>query len=403
MISCVTSAFRGSVRALADPPLFLPQTFLVVLFCLTSLWTATFTGLAIIVGYRFTQELPQSALMLKVLRSVAMLSTTTLFLPSTSILFRSAYCPAGEVWHGTAIECFGPSYMVILVTIVVLLSIFCTLCLIVAAVFIDQSVTSESWDAKTTGRVELVMLVFKVGFAFVFNVIEESTPMPVLALVLLFSAVMWVGLNVRRMPCIHNWVDELTIGLASMYAWAAIWFAVCVFTHMDVGIIIITGMPFAGLAVAYSLGAWTRYLVSTPLAELTSANHIDLWARHRAVHAEKLERHAKEAGMSHQQGDSPAAAGHRPGHLELDFEKHRKLLLDEAEAGFKRMVSHCLSAVHNRRGGSSGDGSMLCEAYMRTAQFYKSFKSNHFQELTMLHKAAQTTGSFLDMDIQFFV
>lgn len=71
-------------------------TAYLVVLSLAMAWTATFVGIALFVGYRFSQQQPQIGALLHILRSVAWLSTTVLFLPFLSVLVRAFSCPQSD-------------------------------------------------------------------------------------------------------------------------------------------------------------------------------------------------------------------------------------------------------------------------------------------------------------------
>lgn len=95
-------SFPAAIDHVPSPP----QTIFMITFVFTVLWTTAFLGLVGVVGYRFTQQVPQSPITLRLLRAVAMLSATTLFLPFTSVLFEATKCSAGGYWYSTSLACF---------------------------------------------------------------------------------------------------------------------------------------------------------------------------------------------------------------------------------------------------------------------------------------------------------
>ena len=126
-------------------------------------WVFLFLSLAGWVSYAFVEDIPQTPLVLHMLRPAAALSTTVLFLPLTSVLFRSLACPDDyNGWMDTGWDCGGLQRVLIAVFITTLLIAFCALTLFVAAVYIDRSPTSISWGARVSGRPEVMLLGVKL-------------------------------------------------------------------------------------------------------------------------------------------------------------------------------------------------------------------------------------------------
>ncbi|KAA0156953.1 hypothetical protein FNF28_06581 [Cafeteria roenbergensis] len=83
-----------------------------VMFFLGIAWVLIFISLSVSIAVAFIREKKQSEFALRLFRGVAVLSTTVLFLPVSSLLFRSYSCSAGsdisgstDDWLGAGIPC----------------------------------------------------------------------------------------------------------------------------------------------------------------------------------------------------------------------------------------------------------------------------------------------------------
>ena len=74
----------------------LSEDIFAVLFWASLVWTGTFLALFTLVGYRIATHGPQQAWHLKLLRSVALLSSTALLVPTISASSRPL--PAPHTW-----------------------------------------------------------------------------------------------------------------------------------------------------------------------------------------------------------------------------------------------------------------------------------------------------------------
>lgn len=102
-----------------------------VLLALAAAWAVIFVAMAAVIGCAFVQERKQSGLLLRSFRAVAALSTSALFLPISSLLFRAFACDAGSSatggWLGTAMKCNDPVRVGVLVAIAIVLALFAVL------------------------------------------------------------------------------------------------------------------------------------------------------------------------------------------------------------------------------------------------------------------------------------
>lgn len=94
-----------------------------------------------------------SAMSLKLLRAVAMLSSTVLFLPFVSILFLTFECDANAEWIvNSQLTCYSGIHIAFVVVVTLLLPYFILLSVLIAGVFFDRNLKSDSVNAQIHGK-----------------------------------------------------------------------------------------------------------------------------------------------------------------------------------------------------------------------------------------------------------
>lgn len=94
----------------------------------------------------------QSALSLNVLRSMAMLSATVLFIPFVSVLLQTFDCEGGHWIVFSSFECVSGVHIVCIVLVSFLIPAFIGLSVFMASVFFERDIQSESINAQVHGR-----------------------------------------------------------------------------------------------------------------------------------------------------------------------------------------------------------------------------------------------------------
>ena len=94
-----------------------------------------------------------SAMSLKLLRAVAMLSSTVLFLPFVSILFLTFECDADGEWTvNSQLTCYSGIHIAFVVVVTLLLPYFTLLSIFIAGIFFDRNLKSDSVNAQIHGK-----------------------------------------------------------------------------------------------------------------------------------------------------------------------------------------------------------------------------------------------------------
>lgn len=192
-----------------------PEVFLAVLV-IAVIWTSTFVGLAVWVAYSFSSNIPQIDIVLRTLRSMAWLSTTVLFIPISSLLFRALACPPElDTWMNTGHKCYSPMHVAVIGVVALTLPFFLLLSMFTSASFVDRSMTSRSLDAKRNGRVDTLIIVIKVVLGFAYNVLEQELGSWPITALLVISGVIMTGAYFEQRPYYNPKLNHLLTGKCS--------------------------------------------------------------------------------------------------------------------------------------------------------------------------------------------
>lgn len=87
------------------------------------------------------------------LRTIAHLSSTLLFIPIVSVLFRTYDCNTGGSWVVTpSISCYHGLHIGVALTMPLVVFAFSVLCLFKVAVAFERNIKSTQLDAKVHGE-----------------------------------------------------------------------------------------------------------------------------------------------------------------------------------------------------------------------------------------------------------
>ncbi|KAA0171780.1 hypothetical protein FNF28_00416 [Cafeteria roenbergensis] len=270
-----------------------------VLLALAAAWAVIFVAMAAVIGCAFVQERKQSGLLLRSFRAVAALSTSALFLPISSLLFRAFACDAGSSatggWLGTSMRCNDPVRVGVLVAIAIVLALFAVLAGFVTATFIDREPASSTWTARLHGRVDLAMLVLKLALTAVYNLSPaDLVGDPVVTVALIVAGLAWYATIFRELYMINSAGNVIVGASAATFLWSAM---VLGFAQLAPGSDQTAMLIAGGLLAALAGGALVRQelerVASLPLAQLRSAAHILAWANYRVNLAEVISKEAQ--------------------------------------------------------------------------------------------------------------
>lgn len=278
------------------------------LFAIAVSWTTLFVGLSFWVAWSFSQQRAQSGVVLRLLRSMAWLSTTILFLPFSAVMFRALTCAGTDGWVNTGIECYHSWHLLTVMAVALVLPCFFALASFTAAVFVDRNVKAPSLSSAINGRAEAAMLVVKVVLTFVYNVLidalRDSWVVPMLVLV---SGFCWVGVAQLYRPHFIAWVNDLHTGarraellicsrvtaarrsppsparlhagLGTAYLWASIMLIIAKAYDgpADWTAAVLLGMATSGIAGAACSRIRQQRVASMPLSKLRSLYDYHVW------------------------------------------------------------------------------------------------------------------------------
>lgn len=250
-------SFNGLETNLSEAAKFL-------IFVGSASWILVFLGILVLSQTTSTSRLQkrsQNALLIRTLRATALLSTKPLFLPLSASLLRILRC-SEQTWLGTAIACWSPGHISLLVFTLCILMIFTILSLLIAAVVIDRDPTSTSWNAKIHGRVDVCMLCVKLLLAFLYNVLLDSTSIVLVALLVLASAVVWMSLTFKWLPYVRMEANYLELMFGGLYCFASICFLLAQFLdELNIGLMfLLAAVPVAAASWAIP-SSWFRSIV----------------------------------------------------------------------------------------------------------------------------------------------
>jgi len=189
-----------------------------------AIYVASFLGLTILTAYNYHFDLPHSSFVLRILRAVATLSTTILFLPLSSVLIRGLGCTASHSdWMGTGLECWSPGRIVIAVILAILLIGFALLSLIVTTVYVDRNPVSQSWIAKTNGRIDAFALGVKFTLAFLYNAVgTKLIGAAGTTVFLILVGIITTWLYATYQPFVRAWVNAFNAGMWAIFTLSAV-------------------------------------------------------------------------------------------------------------------------------------------------------------------------------------
>ncbi|KAA0175508.1 hypothetical protein FNF27_02919 [Cafeteria roenbergensis] len=357
-----------------------------VMFFLGIAWVLIFISLSVSIAAAFIREKKQSEFALRLFRGVAVLSTTVLFLPVSSLLFRSYSCSAGsdisgstDDWLGAGIPCDNVWRMICLGVVAVLLVLFFILAMFVAATFVDRHPGSLRWAAKSHGRVAIALLVAKVILTAIYNVSPAAARSLGTCIALIITALGWLVALYRELPMLRPVANALRAGSATAFLWASVALLVAMMMPgHDVSVMTLVGIPVAALAGGMLVLTEARRVVSGKLSDCVSVSHIVLWASARVQEAEQIQHKAEGTPVA-------IAIDRLASAFSLKYiEQTENYTDDSLEADEARMLSLLAAAEEAYRTAMKSEASGL--ALVAAAKFYEAFSPHKQQEVDCIGK-----------------
>ena len=273
--------------------------------------------------------------MLKLLRNIATLVSSVLFIPSLGVTFRWLRC-SGLSDTLPDQSCFTGLHAFVSSLVFLTTPIFVALCVFTQVVFIDRNPLSDMFGAKVHGRVEAVMIMAKVALVILFNAVVDIAPPGLTFAVCFVTAALWVGLLVKRQPFISPAMNDLRSGFGAVFAWVTLMAGyVLLAPRRDIGVLAMAGLPVSFGLGWYASRTYREAVAAAPLKALASWQDVDLWARTRIRLQARLRTEQRRQGLAR------TAAG-----------KRQRGGKGVQEAGPTSTAAHSHAARGKRRGGA---------------------------------------------------
>jgi hypothetical protein len=193
-------------------------------------------------------------------------SATFLYIPFSAMLLSVYNCsheahPLGDAhpdfWLDAGYVCYEGAHLGLLVISTVLTAVLFLLALVFTAVFIDSHPLSPNIGCKSTGRVDIILLVAKTALVVVGDVSLSKMGHNgawVLAATNLACALVWLWSTLHMMPYYHDAMNIYSSASAAIYAFTAVCYLLQV-----------------GLAEAVGFDAAVMWYTCVPLAAAVGA------------------------------------------------------------------------------------------------------------------------------------
>lgn len=192
-----------------------------MLFYVSLVWVLGLLACAIWVGYSFAQENFAALWPLKLLRLIAQLTTTALFIPITGVLMSVFTCNSGESWGNADIKCWDSIHSIITLLVSIIIILFGILSAIVVSAFFDRNPLSDNITSMVHGRVAVAMILLKAALALVFTQVNTISAWWT-AITCILTGVAWLSMFVVFLPYYSHAMNKMQAAFAFVYLWAGI-------------------------------------------------------------------------------------------------------------------------------------------------------------------------------------
>jgi hypothetical protein len=351
---------------------FDPQSVFLTAFGLAITFIVCLLGLMSWVAYNSMKQLPQSNIMLRVLRWLATLSITALFLPTVMLLLSGTMCDSvTNSWHGSTIRCNSGGHVGIVILCVMLLIVFVVATSVLACSFIDRNPISDELAARFNGRLDVFMMQCKTLLAILYTVAFDRMSFGFLLALLAIVGVSWMYLFGRVMPLAAPNMNEFKIGGIAIFCWLTLCSILAHALGHDVGVAVVFGTPLAGLSFALLTHARILVISKASLNDLRSASPLTLsfWGRLQIREV----------------------FGHKA---------HKDKYIDEIETNVMSRADHVKTIEQAFIWAADRDGSASGLIHMQYSAFCRLAHKYNFAEVAALQKAFHASSW---LDVQFFV
>ncbi|CAE7941284.1 unnamed protein product, partial [Symbiodinium sp. KB8] len=149
-------------------------------------------------------------------------------------------------------QCYNGLHLAGAIVIFLTLPPFIGVAGVTAACYVDHALRGATYNTKTHGRADTVLLIGQVLAIALFELSEPRSSMWFKVLVLLALGVYWVHAFVMTQPHVIGHMNDIRAAQGGAYAWAAFsLFMAAVYPAGDSGLLLLAGVaPFAGLCAA---------------------------------------------------------------------------------------------------------------------------------------------------------
>ena len=220
----VGDAFSAVVRVGSLDSTLLPWAALVAVLCIVIVTISVMILLGVVLGFQVFRSggVVANLAALRVLRVLAGLTVTVLFLPILRLLFSTLPCSATGFYEGAGITCYGWEQILIVVSSATAVLAFILFAGTVAALVFEPEPTSTYPLARATNRLELFYQAGRIALALV------SLTESMVAVTLVFTAVTGPAafVAITRPPFYQRRTNMLRSGTFTALFFAGFWAAV---------------------------------------------------------------------------------------------------------------------------------------------------------------------------------
>lgn len=221
---------------------------------------------------------------LKLLRSVASLTTDTLYIPVLSTLLTEFQCndvAANPYWKLAGYSCYTGGHLAQAPIVLLLLFGMITLSAEFALLFFDASLVSRSHGARSHGRLDFLFLLIKTALSVFCKTFPTVIGVWGVIGLLLASGVVWLGGVLFWMPFLHHTANRTDAGIASVFLLGGLTVVLSQSVQgLDAGIVFMIAAPLA-LGAGVALADWrAKSIYLRPVAQLANPTEVALKCRY---------------------------------------------------------------------------------------------------------------------------
>ena len=216
-------------------------------FCFSLAWVLFSILLLLIVAMQVIKNNFSTLIPLRMFRVATLLASTVLYIPLLRGLLTAIDCDEEQGWFTFSTSCLGTLHVSFIVVTIILALFLSSLSLLVASVYYDSKPFTPNLMARSTGRVQSIMILIKTVLT-VTSGLGDAIPMSVIAALCVSSGVVWFAFGLYYLPYLHPRMNSLALGLSASFLWASLCLAITsMFTFVlpSVGFLFLClGMPF---------------------------------------------------------------------------------------------------------------------------------------------------------------